>query len=145
MISYGGEAVGKDRNMDNLKYVSKKLVAEYREKEDSDFKVVEVAYIQENNKFIIEYDGGKNSLYSVAKTFFECEPRSGSYSLTKDEFELWKRIRKECDSSNIGIFISYELGQEEMLKVDLKDYIKNDSISEHEKVMKMLKGSKLPF
>ena len=140
-----GEAIRKDRNMDNLSYVSKKLIAEYRAKENTDFKVVETAYIQDNNKFIIEYDGGKNSLYSVAKTFFESEPRSGSYTLTKSEYDLWKKIRKECDKENKGQFTSYELEQEEMLELDLKEYIKNSTLNEHEETLKALNDKELPF
>lgn len=131
--------------MDNLNYVSKKLVAEYREKENSDFKVIETAYIQGNDHFIIEYDGGKNSLYSVAKTFFECEARKGSYKLNKCEYELWKRIRKECDKNNYGRFVEWDINNHEALELDLNDYINNSINAEHESIIKSLNDSDLPF
>lgn len=140
-----GEAIRKDRNMDNLNYVSKKLIAEYRAKENTDFKVIETAYIQGNNKYIIEYDGGKASMYSVAKTFFEYEPRSGCYTLSQKEFKLWKKIREECYRNNVGMFKNFEVNEEDLLEIDLKDYITKDSINEHNKIIKSMKDNNLPF
>ena len=131
--------------MDNLKYVSKKLVAEYREKEKTDFKVVESAYLQNNDKYIIEYDGGKNSLYAVAKTLFDYEPRSGSYSLSREEYELWKKMRQKCNENNEGIFNIFEVNEEDLLQIDLKNYISKDSINEHNKIIKSMKDNNLPF
>ena len=57
--------------MDNVNFVSKKLIAEYKENINNDFKVVERAYIQNNDKFIIEYEGGKMSMYAVQIDFFK--------------------------------------------------------------------------
>ena len=106
--------------------MSKKLVAEYRANIGSDYKVIEKAYAKEKDKFIIEYDGGKYSIYSVAKTFFDFEPRKGIYQLNKDEFKTWEKIRLECEKQNLGCFRSYLLDTEQLLEIDLKKYIETD-------------------
>lgn len=112
--------------MDNLNYVSKKLVAEYRANINNDYKVIEKAYAKEKDKFIIEFDGGKYSIYSIAKTFFDYEPRKGVYMLNKNDFDTWKKIRIECEKQSLGCFISYVLDTQHLLEMDLKNYIETD-------------------
>lgn len=131
--------------MDNVNFVSKKLVAEYKENEDNDFKVIERAYIQGNNKFIIEYEGGKQSMYAVAIDFFNSEARNGAYSLDREKFELWQKIRRKLDEENRGIYKEFALNEYEELEIDLNDYFIENTDNEHEKNIGKISDDDLPF
>ena len=131
--------------MDNVNFVSKKLIAEYKENENNDFKVIERAYIQGNNKFIIEYEGGKMSMYAVQIDFFNSEPRSGAYSLNKEEYETWAKIRKKLDEENKGCFNEFALNEYEELEIDLNDYFIENTDNEHEKIIGKISDDDLPF
>ena len=131
--------------MDNVNFVSKKLIAEYKENINNDFRVVERAYIQNNDKFIIEYEGGKMSMYAVQIDFFNSEARSGAYSLDREKFELWQKIRKKLDEENKGFFNEFSLDESEELEIDLNDYYIENSDNEHEKIIGKISDDDLPF
>ena len=131
--------------MDNVNFVSKKLIAEYKENINNDFRVVERAYIQNNDKFIIEYEGGKMSMYAVAIDFFNNEARNGAYSLDREKFELWQKIRKKLDEENKGFFNEFSLDESEELEIDLNDYFIENSDNEHEKIIGKISDDDLPF
>ena len=131
--------------MDNVNFVSKKLIAEYKENINNDFKVVERAYIQKNDKFIIEYEGGKMSMYAVQIDFFKSEARSGAYSLNKEEYETWKKIRRKLDEENKGWFNEFALDESEELEIDLNDYFIENTDNEHEKIIGKISDDDLPF
>lgn len=131
--------------MDNVNFVSKKLIAEYKENINNDFRVVERAYIQNNDKFIIEYEGGKQSMYAVAIDFFNSEARNGAYSLDREKFELWQKIRKKLDEENKGFFNEFSLDESEELEIDLNDYFIENSENEHEKIIGKISDDDLPF
>lgn len=131
--------------MDNVNFVSKKLIAEYKENINNDFKVVERAYIQKNDKFIIEYEGGKMSMYGVQIDFFNSEARNGAYSLNKVEYETWAKFRKKLDEENKGLFNEFALNEYEELEIDLNDYFIESSDNEHEKLIGKISDDDLPF
>lgn len=128
--------------MDNLNFVSKKLVAEYKYREGTKFETVERAYKAGEDKYIIEYAGGQYSMYSVAKNFFECQARKGVYELNKNDFEMWYKMRK---SEGLGQFLEYPLEQNEELEFEIEDYIKKQILKEHEEVMQAIDDKDLPF
>ena len=61
-------------------------------------------------------------MYAVAIDFFNSEARNGAYSLDREKFELWQKIRRKLDEENRGIYKEFKLSQSEELEIDLNDY-----------------------
>lgn len=117
--------------MDKRKYLTKALIAEYQELsvlDDCNFN--ENVYRLNDGSLIMEYNGGRLSIYSLRIGFNKHIPRKGVCSLDKENYEMWKRIRsKEKD----GFFVDWEKMQEEQFEID------------HETVLKCIGSDELPF
>lgn len=117
--------------MDKRKYLSKTLIAQYEyfgETEESKF--IELVYRLKNGSIIVEYSGGKHSLYGIMVGFHEYIARKGIYKITETEYKVWKFLRKDSKNSN---FIDWDEQKAELYAED------------HESTLKLTGSDKLPY
>ncbi|MDR3598077.1 hypothetical protein [Clostridium sp.] len=127
--------------MDKRKYESKTLIAEYQySRESEDFKLIEMAYRLKDGKIIMEYDGGRLSVYGLTIAFNKHIPRKGICSVNEDDFEIWKRIR----SKDNGVFTDWEKEKQEQFE-EWQNGLFDIYNDEHENVLKLVNSNELPF
>lgn len=127
--------------MDKRKYETKTLIAEYQySMESKDFKLSEMVYRLKDGRIIMEYDGGRLSVYSLTIAFNKHIPRKGICSVSEDDYEIWKHIR----SKNDGVFIDWEKEKQEQFE-ECENEMFSMCNDEHENVLKSVNSNELPF
>lgn len=127
--------------MDKRKYESKTLIAEYQySMKSEDFKLIEMVYRLKDGRIIMEYDGGRLSVYGLTIAFNKHIPRKGICSVSKYDFEIWKRIR----SKDNGVFIDWEKEKQEQFE-ELHNEMFSMYNDQHEDVLKLVNSDELPY
>lgn len=127
--------------MDKRKYETKTLIAEYQySKESEDFKLIEVVYRRKDGRIIMEYDGGRLSVYGLTIAFNKHIGRKGICSISDEDYEIWKLIR----SKDKGLFIDWEQEKREQFE-EWQNEIFNMYNDKHEDILKLVNSDELPF
>ena len=117
--------------MDKRKYLTKTLIAEFQELSNiEDCKFSENVYRLNDGRLIMEYNGGRLSIYGLTLGFNKHIPRKGICNLDKENYDIWKSIRSKQEN---GFFVDWEKMQEEQFQTD------------HETVLKCIGSDELPF
>jgi hypothetical protein len=114
---------GRLYKMDKRKYQAKILTAEYKSLhsyEDCNF--TEMAYKLKDGTRIIEYKGNRLSLYGVMISFRKHISKSGVYSISESDSEMWKNIRGKNEKENF--FIDWEKQYGDQLNEDYESALK---------------------
>jgi len=129
--------------MDKRKYESKTLIAEYHslcKLEDCRFS--ESVYELKGGSKIIEYDGNGLSIYGTCIAFGKHVGRKGVYSISDNDYALWKELRKESKNS---FFVDWEEERNEYFEeVVQEEYNKQISL-EHSNILESISYDDLPF
>lgn len=129
--------------MDKRKYETKTLIAEYRNLSKlEECRFSENAYELKDGSKIIEYDGAGLSIYGTYIAFGKNIGRKGVYSITDNEYKIWKAIRKE---NKEGYFIDWGKEANEQLEKSWQNQFNELVRKEHENILASITCDELPF